>query len=65
MTLEERKDPKLLKNASRKNRIIKGSGRSLKEYNQLVNEFEMMQKRLKEFSNKTKNGKFDPSMFGM
>ena len=63
MTLEERKDPKLLKNASRKNRIIKGSGRSLKEYNQLVNEFEMMQKRLKEFSNKTKNGKFDPSMF--
>ena len=65
MTLEERKDPKLLKNASRKNRIIKGSGRSLKEYNQLVNEFEMMQKRLKEFSNKTKNGKFDPSMFGI
>ena len=65
MTLEERKDPKLLKNTSRKNRIIKGSGRSLKEYNQLVNEFEMMQKRLKEFSNKTKNGKFDPSMFGI
>ncbi len=65
MTSEERKDPRLLKNTSRKNRIIKGSGRSVKEYNQLVNEFDMMQKRLKEFSSKTKNGKFDPSMFGI
>ncbi|MBN3534363.1 signal recognition particle protein [Mycoplasma procyoni] len=53
MTIEERKNPKLLKNASRKNRIIKGSGRSNQEYNQLVNEFEMFSKRMKEMS---KNG---------
>ncbi|MBD5423413.1 MAG: signal recognition particle protein [Mycoplasma sp.] len=65
MTLEERKDPRLLKNSSRKERIIKGSGRTVQEYNQLVNEFEMMKKRMKEFSSKAKNGQFDPSMFGM
>ena len=53
MTLEERKDPRLLKNASRKNRIIKGSGRTVQEYNLLINEFEQMRKRLKEFSSKT------------
>lgn len=64
MTLEERKDPRLLKNASRKNRIIKGSGRTVQEYNLLINEFEQMRKRLKEFSSKTKNGQFDPSNFG-
>lgn len=64
MTLEERKDPRLLKNASRKNRIIKGSGRTVQEYNLLINEFEQMRKRLKEFSSKTKNGQFDPSSFG-
>lgn len=65
MTKDERKDPRLLKNASRKNRIIKGSGRSVQEYNLLVNEFEMMKKRMKEFSNKAKSGgQFDPSQFG-
>lgn len=63
MTIEERKDPKLLKNSSRKNRIIKGSGRSVKEYNMLVNEFELMRKRLKDFSTKAKGGQFDPSNF--
>lgn len=66
MTLEERKDPKLLKNASRKNRILNGSGRTIQEYNSLVNEFEQMRKRMKEFSAKTKNGgQFDPSNFGL
>ena len=65
MTYEERKDPRLLKNASRKNRIIQGSGRSVQEYNMLINEFEMMKKRMKEFSNKAKNGQFDPSNFGL
>lgn len=64
MTFEERKNPKLLKNASRKERIIKGSGRSVQEYNLLINEFDQMQKRLKAFSAKAKNGQFDPSLFG-
>ncbi|WGI36374.1 signal recognition particle protein [Mesomycoplasma lagogenitalium] len=53
MTMQERKNPKLLKNTSRKNRIIKGSGRTVQEYNQLVNEFETLSKRMKEMS---KNG---------
>lgn len=65
MTLKERKDPRLLKNASRKERIIKGSGRTVQEYNQLINEFELMKKRIKDFSSKAKNGQFDPSSFGM
>ncbi|MGL4343137.1 MAG: signal recognition particle protein [Metamycoplasmataceae bacterium] len=66
MTEEERKNPKLLKNASRKNRIIKGSGRNAKEYNKLISDFEIMQKRMKEMS---KGGRgipgFDPSNFGL
>ncbi len=65
MTSEERKDPRLLKNASRKERILKGCGRTAQEYNQLVNEFEQMRKRMKEFSTKAKGGQFDPSSFGM
>ncbi|MGL6124930.1 MAG: signal recognition particle protein [Metamycoplasmataceae bacterium] len=64
MTLAERKDPRLLKNASRKKRIIKGSGRTVQEYNNLVTEFDSMKKRLKGLS-KGFNGNFDPSMFGM
>lgn len=65
MTLEERKNPRLLKNASRKERIIKGSGRSAQEYNMLINEFDQMKKRMKEFSTKAKGGQFDPSNFGI
>lgn len=64
MTAAERKDPRLLKNASRKNRIIKGSGRTAQEYNNLIVEFDSMKKRLKGMS-KGFNGNFDPSMFGM
>ncbi len=33
MTVKERKNPKLLKQASRKKRIMEGSGRSAQEYN--------------------------------
>lgn len=65
MTLKERKDPRLLKNSSRKERIIKGSGRTVQEYNQLINEFELMKKRIKDFSSKAKNGQFDPTSFGI
>ena len=65
MTKAERKDPRLLRNASRKNRIIKGSGRTNQEYNLLLNEFEAMKKRMKEFSNQVKpGGEFDPNKFG-
>ncbi|MDO6856569.1 signal recognition particle protein [Mesomycoplasma ovipneumoniae] len=57
MTLEERKKPKLLKNPSRRNRIIRGSGRTGAEFNRLISEFESMSKRMSEFS--LKNINFD------
>ncbi|MCR8613379.1 MAG: signal recognition particle protein [Mycoplasma sp.] len=62
MTIKERKNPKLLKQSSRKNRIMKGSGRSAQEYNLLVNEFERMRKQMAELSKRMKSGTFDPSM---
>lgn len=46
MTPKERAQPKLL-NTSRKNRIAKGSGRSIQEVNQLIKQFEQMSKMMK------------------
>ncbi len=64
MTKAEKKDPKLLKNASRKARIMKGSGKSAQEYNQLVNEFEKMAKQMKVMAKAMKDGSFNPGMLG-
>lgn len=50
MTPYERKHPEVLK-ASRKQRIAKGSGRSVEEVNRLLKQFEMMQKMMKQMSN--------------
>ncbi|WP_412031370.1 signal recognition particle protein [Metamycoplasma buccale] len=50
MTEIEKKIPKLLKNSSRKERILKGSGRSAREYNMLVTDFERMAKQMKDFA---------------
>ncbi|RMA78640.1 signal recognition particle subunit FFH/SRP54 (srp54) [Metamycoplasma subdolum] len=61
MTQQEKKSPKLLKNASRKERILKGSGRSAHEYNLLVADFERMSKQMKEVSDGKL--KIDPKMF--
>lgn len=57
MTLEERKKPRLLKNASRKQRIMKGSGKSAQEYNRLIIEFDRMSKQMKLMADKARNGK--------
>ena len=51
MTPEERKNPSILK-ASRKERIAKGSGTSVMEVNQLLNQFEEMKKMMKMLNNK-------------
>ncbi len=51
MTKEERGNPKIL-NASRKKRIALGSGTSVQEINQLLRQFEEMQRMLKEFQRK-------------
>mgnify|MGYP000763141932 FL=1 len=49
MTPEERKKPEILK-ASRKQRIAKGSGRSVEEVNRLLKQFEMMKDMMKKMS---------------
>ena len=50
MTKEERKNPDILK-ASRKERIAKGSGRSVQEVNSLLKRFEESKKMMKQFAN--------------
>lgn len=46
MTPSERRDPDLL-NASRKNRIVKGSGRTIQDLNKLLTQFNDMKKMMK------------------
>ena len=50
MTPYERKHPEVLK-ATRKQRIAKGSGRSVEEVNRLLNQFEQMKKMMKMMQN--------------
>lgn len=46
MTTEERRNPAII-TTSRKNRIAKGSGRSIQDINQLLKQFEQMSKMMK------------------
>ena len=50
MTPYERRHPEVLK-ASRKQRIAKGSGRSVEEVNRLLKQFEMMKNMMKQMNN--------------
>ena len=50
MTKEERRHPEILK-ASRKQRIAKGSGRSVEEVNRLLKQFDQMKIMMKQISN--------------
>lgn len=50
MTKKERKHPEILK-ASRKQRIAKGSGRSVEEVNRLLKQFDQMKQMMKMMSN--------------
>ena len=50
MTKEERKHPEILK-ATRKQRIAKGSGRSVEEVNRLLKQFESMKDMMKKINN--------------
>ncbi len=56
MTVEERRNVRILKHLSRKNRIIKGSGRSEKKYNELINYFDKMKKQAENMSKQIKKG---------
>ncbi len=57
MTMEERKDPKILK-ASRKIRIAKGSGTQASDVNRVLNQYEKMKEMMKQLKPYMKNGKF-------
>ena len=61
MTKEERKNPKIL-NASRRQRIAKGSGNQVQDINRFIEQFTQMQKMMKSMMNG--NGKY-PKMPGM
>jgi signal recognition particle subunit SRP54 len=50
MTTGERRNPKVL-NGSRKRRVASGSGTSVQEINQLLSQFQQMQKMMKQFRN--------------
>jgi signal recognition particle subunit SRP54 len=50
MTPKERSNPQLL-NGARKNRLAKGSGRSIQEVNKLIKQFEDTKKMMKMMSN--------------
>jgi signal recognition particle subunit SRP54 len=49
MTIEERKNPDLI-NTSRKNRIAKGSGKSIQELNAFLKQFEQMREMMKQMN---------------
>ncbi len=51
MTRQERENPRIL-NASRKKRIAMGSGTTVQDINQVLRQFEEMQKMLKQFQKK-------------
>lgn len=57
MTLKERRDPRLLKALNRKKRIIRGSGRTEKEFNELINQFEKSKKQALEMAKMFKSGR--------
>ncbi len=52
MTLEERRNPKVL-NGSRRKRIANGSGHKVQEINQLMKQFEQMKKMMKQMKGKS------------
>jgi len=56
MTPEERKDPNLL-NGSRRRRIAKGSGTTVREINELMKQFEQMKKMMKTMGKMSKMGR--------
>ena len=57
MTNKEKKNPQLLKHPKRRERIIKGSGRTLRDYNILIRDFERMKKQMREMGKLIKQGK--------
>jgi len=68
MTLKERRQPDLLKNASRKDRIARGSGVKVADVNALIKNFKQMSKVMQSMmgGGKKKKGKFGlPNLPGL
>ena len=63
LTEKEKKNPKILKHPKRKERILKGSGRPIQEFNDLLRQFDKSQKQMKEMAKYIKAGKI-PNMSG-
>ncbi len=59
MTVQERRHPGIL-NGSRRRRIARGSGTSVQDVNQMLNQFEQMKKMLRQFSD-MESGRRRPS----
>ncbi len=57
MTKKERKNAQILGHPKRKERILKGSGRTIQEYNELLRQFERSQKQIKELIKHMKAGR--------
>jgi len=64
MTPQERSKPEIL-NASRKQRIVKGSGRNIQDLNKLLAQFEQMRKMMKMMNNSGGKMPKMPNMPGM
>jgi len=60
MTMEERQNPRLI-NGSRRRRIALGSGRTIREVNELLKQFEMLKKTMKKMNKMSKGGKMSRS----
>ncbi len=63
MTQKEKKNPKILKHPSRKDRVVKGSGKTVQDFNNLLRDFEKSQKQMKEMAKYLKMGKM-PNLGG-
>lgn len=59
MTPQERRDPGIL-NGSRRRRIAAGSGHTVQEVNQFLNEFEQMRKMIRTMMAQSQGGKMNP-----
>jgi len=57
MTVKERRNPKLLENASRKKRIAKGSGVTIQDLNKVIKGFDNMKKMMKQMGSMQKGSK--------
>lgn len=57
MTKKERKNPKLLENASRKKRIAKGAGVTIQDVNKVIKGFDNMKKMMKQMGSMQKGSK--------